>query len=84
MTAKLRAHTGTVEDVVTKNESRGVSSNMISTKDKCLGKSVRHFLNGIRDIDTKLRTVAQQAVESFGIMWCRNDKDVLDTCKHQR
>ena len=47
----------TGEDVVTQHHGNGIVSDEIRTNNKCLGKSVRAWLDGVGQVDTELASV---------------------------
>src|SRR5574344_1323706 len=61
---------GSMENVVSKNEAYAIISNEILSYCKCLSKSVRGRLLSILEMYAIFRTVTQKALKSWKVEWC--------------
>ena len=81
--AKKTRETGTVEDVVAKNEARGIAAEEILADQKSLCKTVRRWLCRVVDTHAVVGAVAQQTAETAQILWRRDQENVADASQQQ-
>ena len=74
----------TIEDVVAENQ-RGVTvADEVGADDEGLGETVRAGLDGVLQVDAPLAAVAEQLLETRGVLRSGDDQDVTDACQQQR
>ena len=76
--AKKTRETGTVEDVVAKNEARGIAAEEILADQKSLCKTVRRWLCRVVDTHAVVGAVAQQTPETRKVLRSRDHEDFAD------
>lgn len=81
--AEARPQLGAVENVVPESQSHTVRTDEGAADLECLGDSFRLRMDGIVDVDTELRAVAEQRAERRGVYGSRDHQDVADAGKDQ-
>ena len=75
---------GAVEDVVAQDERTALARKEVLADQERLRESLRLRLHGVRNRDTPLRAVAEQALEVRIVRRRRDHEDVPDAREHQR
>ena len=75
---------GSVENVVAQDQTRVITAKELFAEYKCLGESVRHLLDLIREPHAELGSVTQQPLEHRQILRRGNDQHLPNIGEHQR
>ncbi len=73
-----------IEHVVAENQHRRPTTDEVAADDEGLREAVRRRLHCIRQVESPLRTIAQQLLETRRVLRRRDQQDVADPGEHQR
>ena len=76
--------TAAVENIVSEYHRTGISIDEFFAEQECLSQSIRGRLNLVLEMDTKVASIAEQALEVRKVSRGGDDQNVTDACKHQR
>ena len=72
-----------VIEVVAQDQRAEVVADERLADQEGLGQAVRRRLHGILQVQAPVRTVAQQLLEAWGVLWGRDDQYLADARQHQ-
>src|SRR5690606_13873996 len=76
-------HSRPIEDIVAQDKCHLIRTDKFFSQKKSLCKSIRTRLFFIGDLTTNLRTISQELLEIWQILWCGDDENFIDTGQHQ-
>ncbi len=71
------------KDVVAEHHGNGIISDELLADDEGLRQSVRAWLYLVGKLYTELMAVAEQSLETRGVLRGGDDQDITDACVHQ-
>ncbi|MCY1497243.1 hypothetical protein D9M68_312030 [compost metagenome] len=72
-----------IENVVTQDQADTAIADELFANQERLGQSIRRWLLGVAEADTKLRTITQQLAEIGQVFRCGDNQDFAYSRQHQ-